>query len=95
MSIIKHCQRIEYQRMKKIVDQRSEWDRQNEDGSFLKPAPSHRRTDSTHYEDSTERLAAAREREARTRKNVMFMGDGACRDMFISLHPEDIRAQLT
>lgn len=25
----------------------------------------------------------------------MFMGDGAWRDMFISLHPEDIRAQLS
>lgn len=36
------------------------------------------------------------EREsARTGKNVMFVGDGACRDMFISLHPEDIRAQLS
>lgn len=86
MSIIKDCQGAEYQRMREIGERGREWDRQQRDGPLPEPAPSLRHTDST--------LTTARE-IPRTRKNVMFMGDGALRDMFISLHPEDIRAQLS
>ncbi len=40
MSIIKHCQRIKYQRMKRSWNKKEE-DRQREDGPFLKPSDRH------------------------------------------------------
>lgn len=64
--------------MKKIVEQGRKEDRRKDDGPFLKAALS---------------LTALTTLQSLPGKKVMFLGDGAWRDMFISLHPEDIRAQ--